>query len=233
MKKLKAFTLAEVLIVIAIIGIIATLTLPTLNNNIMKNMAATGLAKAINDLESANKLLMEQNHLRNLTDHANVSGNLNNGQTVGFRYFEALGSVMELTEGSSYTYYPYGSGNATTLDKVYTSKNNISYILSSNTGFKPIGSTTMNGYSGNFLPSVVIDVNGIAKGPNKLGKDVFMIDIDSKGIVIPVGSKLEQAYNNDRNDNWETQCIKQAGGPANASYCAGAIADNGYKVLYY
>jgi prepilin-type N-terminal cleavage/methylation domain-containing protein len=52
MKK-RGFTLAEVLITLAIIGIVATMTLPALMNNSAEQQAKTGLRKGINTLTEA------------------------------------------------------------------------------------------------------------------------------------------------------------------------------------
>ena len=49
MKK-NGFTLAEVLITLAIVGLIASLTLPGLNSNISNRRIGPALAKAINNL---------------------------------------------------------------------------------------------------------------------------------------------------------------------------------------
>ena len=54
MKK-TGFTLAEVLITLAIIGVVATMTLPALMNNASEQQAKTGLKKAINTLTEIGK----------------------------------------------------------------------------------------------------------------------------------------------------------------------------------
>ena len=53
MMKKNGFTLAEVLITLAIIGVVATMTLPTLMTNTAEQQAKTGLKKGINILTEA------------------------------------------------------------------------------------------------------------------------------------------------------------------------------------
>ncbi len=53
MMKKNGFTLAEVLITLAIIGVVATLTLPALMTNTQEQQARTGLKKGINTLTEA------------------------------------------------------------------------------------------------------------------------------------------------------------------------------------
>ena len=67
MKKF-GFTLAEVLITLGIIGVIATLTIPSLQTNVRAQSVGPGLAKAINTLENANKMLLTNENARNLTE---------------------------------------------------------------------------------------------------------------------------------------------------------------------
>ena len=65
---LKGFTLAEVLVTLAIIGVVASLTLPVLNANVTKQQVGPALAKAINTLENANMLAIKENGVRTLVD---------------------------------------------------------------------------------------------------------------------------------------------------------------------
>jgi len=53
MKKIKAFTLAEVLITLAIIGVVAALTIPSVISNSQQQEFKTGLRKAVSVLNSA------------------------------------------------------------------------------------------------------------------------------------------------------------------------------------
>ena len=58
MMKKNGFTLAEVLITLAIIGVVATMTLPALMNNTQEQQAITGFKKGINTLTEAIQLSM-------------------------------------------------------------------------------------------------------------------------------------------------------------------------------
>ena len=56
MMKKNGFTLAEVLITLAIIGVVATLTLPSLMANTSEQQAVTGFRKAMNTLNEAGQM---------------------------------------------------------------------------------------------------------------------------------------------------------------------------------
>ena len=68
----KGFTLAEVLITLSIIGVVSALTLPNLSSGYSKQVTATQLSKAINTLENANALALQENYVSDLTF---ISGN--------------------------------------------------------------------------------------------------------------------------------------------------------------
>ena len=54
----KGFTLAEVLITLGIVGVVASMTLPTLNNNVQKQTYEAGAKKAYNILSNAVSMYM-------------------------------------------------------------------------------------------------------------------------------------------------------------------------------
>ncbi|MBQ2870396.1 type II secretion system protein, partial [bacterium] len=54
--KRKAFTLAETLITLSIIGVIAAMTVPTLMSNIDKQTYVTGAKKAYSQLQNTTKM---------------------------------------------------------------------------------------------------------------------------------------------------------------------------------
>ena len=64
----RAFTLAEVLITLAIIGVVAAMTMPTLIKNHQKQVYATRLKKAVNVLENMRTKLMADEEVTNFND---------------------------------------------------------------------------------------------------------------------------------------------------------------------
>ena len=167
MKKiLKGFTLAEVLVTLTIVGVIAALTLPSLSLNVQKQQIGPALAKAINTLEYANKLALEQNQVRRLSELVGVAGeDLSEDEKNRFlleSYLETVvGPHMKLSKLSHQIAY-VGSifdqnQGITQRTDVYSTPDNIYYIGASD--------WARNGIS------VYVDVNG-SKGPN-LGGVIF------------------------------------------------------------
>lgn len=74
MKDIKAFTLAEVLITLGVIGIIASMTLPSLVNNIRNNVLQNQLKKTYSELNQISKLFYNDYNMSIPEFTANWSG---------------------------------------------------------------------------------------------------------------------------------------------------------------
>jgi len=223
MKKLKGFTLAEVLITLAIIGIIAAYTLPALNANIQAQKVGPALAKAVNTLENANKLALSENDARSLID-------------ISDDYLDVLKMYIpgnsNITNGTV-TYYLGNSNTAIVerLNRAYLSNDGMTYYVDQNYSTTSFSNENNNQkYNGNYF-RVYVDVNGYRSKPNVTGKDFFYLIVDGKGSVIPFGGHEHAQYMEAAAQNgWSGTCEgKNFTSPEN---CAGSIADNGWKVIY-
>ena len=165
MMKKNGFTLAEVLITLAIIGVVATLTLPALMTNTQEQQARTALKKGINTLTEAAQM---------------------NSAIAGFDY----GSFNETSTNNAESQSLYGLlANRTTVDYQLTGTttnqakavNNgaSNYVMFFRDGsaiaFKNDATTLVTNATVNKMQSdglvygisVIYDTNG-AKGPNLL-----------------------------------------------------------------
>ena len=103
--KNRGFTLAEVLITLAIIGIVATLTLPAINLNVQKQQVGPSLAKAVNTLSNANKLAFADDDVRHLS-------------SISENYLDIMSKYV--------VGYSDGSGGYISKDGIVFSSNNFS-----------------------------------------------------------------------------------------------------------
>jgi prepilin-type N-terminal cleavage/methylation domain-containing protein len=166
-----AFTLAELLIAIGIIGIVSALTIPTLYSNYRKHQTVTRLKKAISVWNNAYKLSREE---------------------IGEPTQEELKTLPVLDIYNKY-YAPYISGIAkychTSPYCGYKQKHPYTYIKGQGWNFNfyyPVnmGIISNDGMfyayqvrssSGNLDLGFLVDINGLTK-PNKFGIDVFSLD---------------------------------------------------------
>ena len=63
----KAFTLAEILITLGIVGIISALTIPTLIQNHKKQVLVNQLKKAMSEISQGLQLMMAEDEVTSLT----------------------------------------------------------------------------------------------------------------------------------------------------------------------
>lgn len=185
-KQNDAFTLAEVLVTLVIIGVIAAMTIPTLMNNTNKQEYVSRLKKAYSTLSQAtNKIIadngkprgdiggwattssaayeMYKKYLSNIKDCNNSTGcfaseykRMNNQMTNS--YDDPTGRRFVLADGTSVLFH---SGH-----------------FSNSCEYESFGSS-------NVCQIIAVDING-NKGPNALGTDAFAFALKEDGLF-PVG----------------------------------------------
>ena len=96
----KGFTLAEVLITLGIVGVIAAITLPTLIQDTTAAQVGPKLAKAVSTIEQANQALLKNEGVNAISD-AFPDGNLILG--TNDEYTEALTDYMKASQEATYT----------------------------------------------------------------------------------------------------------------------------------
>ena len=212
--KLLAFTLAEVLITLGIVGMIAQMTIPTLMQNVQKNVVITQLQKVTSSLGQSillsigegNSLATPANNLA--TDNAAVKAFL-------LPYLKVMTTCenSELTCGLTTTKCLHNANAGLALGaSAYR------YILTdgSSIGFN-VGS------AGKYR--LHVDVDGPTKGRNRMGYDTFLINIDANP---PALSKLVpgQYYETDgqgcADDNHNS-----------GAYCYDRVVTEGWNLNYW
>lgn len=172
------FTLAEVLITLGIIGIVAALTIPALITNTQDKQFRAAYKKSISDISQAMKLVYNDTeetytsidwvqmpvYFCKLQRYMKV-------QTSGIKCDEVTedikyGNSGEWPKNSRTTYWDYQHN--------WYNKQKEKQDL--NTGYIPLTYTLMNGSMVNFncYKQVFVDVNGI-KGPNTIGRDIYFM----------------------------------------------------------
>lgn len=255
LKKTNAFTLAEVLITLAIIGVIAALTLPTLITNYQKNQYAISFKKSYTILSQFFKQYLADEGVSDLSQTSLFSSDYNYPKldTILKKYFR----ITKLCTGYNLdractirenhldfeTYSP--SDEFSSASDIYTADGMaFSFTLQSMDSCKPDYSMPIN-LKGQCL-IVSIDTNG-PKSPNIFGRDFFyQLIVAPDGNVYFNGSRevaqyWRYIYTGDT-DGWEiyywANSNTYCGLPGNPSlqnakgYCEARIRDEGWTMNY-
>lgn len=184
----KGFTLAEVLITLAIIGVVAAMTIPSLIQNTNKQELVTALQKEYATFSQAYNLVLLENGgditsiITGITNTDDV--NFLNAFSTKFKMIKNCGSEMGCWYASSQkglngtqVNTNIDQGFNTMYAKAILADGAMILIDISNATCSGTAGTTNLGVCGN----LVVDING-AKGPNTVGRDYFNFWITKTGI---------------------------------------------------
>lgn len=197
----KAFTLAEVLITLGIIGVVAAMTLPTLVQNNRNRELQTGLKKGYSTIAQALDMYQAQ------TGERLKPGDMANWEEMrdGFilKYFKVIKDCGRgYLNGSCVLNNGWGLEGNSENYKTFTGKTLNLHYFDDGQYILPDGALMLLEYSistgtGDLAVSdfyISIDVNGFNKKPNKLGHDLFTFQIDRNGKLLPMGAEGSKYY---------------------------------------
>ncbi len=218
MKK-SGFTLAEVMVAMALIGIIASLTIPTFISSSRNKANAAKLATVVSSVENAFTSMIASEAVQDLSETKfgadRSENNLNN-------YLKLAGSNTQLT-----SYYdsatPFVTLNKTATElpvtRVFQTKNGA--LLAFNDSV--VAAPADDSHPGS-IGQLTIDVNGKAK-PNVWGRDVFWFRVGNDGLLYPAGGdKFAKMDQNGKN----MSCTKESRNQG----CTARLIENNYEIDY-
>lgn len=228
MKK-KGFTLAEVLITLAVIGVIAAITLPSLMTDTTSAQIGPKLAKAVAMFEQANEAMLNAHSVDSLSDAGLLLGTLAYTAELG-NYLK--GHVADEEHGTSFL-----TKDGMLFTFIFNNANWGRHYSALAPHLQEVGEVT-------------IDINGESR-PNALGTDQFVFTLWNDGSLRPKGGVcwdgIDPGYYDDVAQNrlcefntgdgegqhWKRQCpTAESGAVRNPEFCAGHIFENNFKVLY-
>lgn len=197
-KSLMAFTLAEVLLVLSVIGVVAALTIPTLIQKTGNDQSVARLKKVYSILSQAATLIANDNGGDISTVFAS-NGTAADNTNIMNVFAQKLNIIKNCGSAAGAGCFPTGvtykqlNGNSwVNLDtdainsKAILADGNILY-LSDYTGICSSGAGSAGYPLANAICGHVgIDINGAA-GPNQIGRDIFTFWITKNGIF-PLGA---------------------------------------------
>ena len=237
-KKFIGFTLAEILISLAIVGVIASLTIPALLISYKPKLYAAQLRKIYSQLSTATKEIISEEHADSISLEFGDENYENTDTARGF-YYTTAGTVDGgpdfLKKYFKNSKVDCGAGKSNScMASSYKSKNDqeIGAIDEDYFCVQTVnGQSICTKFDENYewidtlgkpqtgATKIVVDINGLKK-PNVTGEDLFVMRIDDEGNVADI-------------DSDETKCNVQqsslTGIEQYASGCLAKVMNNGWK----
>ena len=224
--KKSAFTLAEVLITLGIIGVVAALTIPTIIQSYQKQVTVIKLKKAYSALGQIAQKSLADNDVVNFTEEtvATQKSVKEFFDTYWLPYFNGANvdtSPSGPWQGSNIA-YKYKNGRTYNV-AIYTNYSAGRIFFSTPDGVTYFILLTKWGehWTPMFNPKqeVVVDINGI-KPPNVFGKDLFRFWIDFKDGIVRADLYSNTTAEINSNCN------------SSGTACAAKIMQDGWKITY-
>ena len=221
--KKAAFTLAEVLITLGIIGVVAAMTLPSLIGNYTKQVYVNQLKKSYSVMSQGFNKMMADDGVTRIEDteffnSAMINPDLNSYGSTTFD-FSKLDEIMKkyfyvvkicdntewLADGG-YTmkeqnmYFPFGNGDNKV--RYYFLKDGSIFQLSPGSNHS---SYDDDGPGGAAYFDINVDINGLKK-PNEPGRDIFKFVMTGKSKILPWVMSVDEPGCNVQNAWTMTSC---------------------------
>ena len=182
------FTLAEVLITLVIIGVVAAMTIPTLINNTKKQEYVSKLKKTYQTLAAATSAIIAEEG----TPNASEGGWADTIEHIGLLYKKHLSYTKECilkTGCMEQNEIKYLNINNFAFSNINTRTDIAKFVLADGVQvlYDSISSNCVNNNGGSFgwCTRIIVDTNG-AKKPNVFGRDVFAFVLKEQGLY-PMG----------------------------------------------
>ncbi len=184
------FTLAEVLVTLGVIGVVAAVTMPTLVSNHQRKVYVTQLKKVYSEFQQAAISQINSRNAINLLEagvrsddamRTFIQSQFNVVKDCTGTPSDCLADSYKNISGGAVTAYADTTASCFALSSgaAICAKYNVSlkYFSSS----RPIQAMNLN-YIEGLIGDLIIDVNG-KKGPNTVGRDLFIAGIYSDGTI--------------------------------------------------
>ncbi len=175
MKKMFAFTLAEVLVTLGIIGVVSAMTVPSLMQNHQRKTYVTQLHQVYNLFQQAFLQYINDKNALNLHE----AGLISSAEVSNFMksYFKIVESCTDFTECFYDGSYKNMSGTALANGNYWPGAVAPCFVLANGASVCVENSKYHTTYG-----HITIDING-KKGPNIAGRDLFFVTYYSDGSI--------------------------------------------------
>ena len=236
MYKRAAFTLAEVLITLGIIGIVAAMTIPTLNKNIQHKILEVKFKKSVTLIQQLVLMCKQELDVENLGAYCSKydKGYIHEEECIyAFQnQYKKIQSIKKIGVKS------YGAIHRVDIIKTFNNRSEFINDISFNSVryTSPLQDGLFLGFNVNdFRLNITVDTNGYSK-PNKVGHDIFIFYLDKKDALTSLKANTNiteedaEAYSATYDGKWKDFVTSIYGYPCNLTSTRNA---NGIGCAYY
>lgn len=185
----KGFTLAEILITLLIIGVVASITVPSIINETQQAEFKTAWKKNYALLDQASKMLMVENggtiigvitssnDMKNkFQNYLSYNKSCNTDTGFGTCWHNNMDGSVKFIDGEpvEYTIWGWGTGSSGIPALILNNGTLVAFGWGST-------SCTNNFFQLNICGQIFVDINGF-KAPNTIGKDIYCSYLTSTGL---------------------------------------------------
>ena len=231
----KAFTLAEILITLGIIGVVAAMTIPNLMHKVRNKVLATQFKKTMADVTQAIGRIKANNDIDTLADYcAYYDGSEYPNSLECYDWFRDIFTSRTAKRVGTF-YHDYDLIRSDTEIRTYNGQQYVTNSALAGIGYAVINPRTM--LDGQYLNVWIIesklyigvDINGKDK-PNRLGHDIFVFIVHKKDDSLTYASVPEDISPEDLPTEGPEYSIERKGYPCSLT---STQKGNGIGCVYY
>ena len=227
------FSLAEILITMGIIGVIAAITIPALVKNYQKYITVNRLKKEYSVISNAFVTSQDENGDMN-TWGMNAMGSVEDGVEVLVPFFQNyILKYLDIIDDCGYDCKKQTKIKRYRLNGMDWSWDNFAYYIIYMKDGSVVAFSVDNDAHVWGLVRIYIDING-DRGPNVSGKDIFTIFLNPDGdsaIRLSGSDVLNSSKNRNSLFGNCRECCSKTAGDYSGDFCGALIQHDGWKIL--
>ena len=241
MKKF-GLTLAEILVSLAIVGVVSALTVPQLSSGVQQKHWASALSSQITNFENAMKDIKTKESIIDITESSVWQQSTK--EYFKSSFLENMTNVEAVIDKkfSEYCNYrifnidrePYNSEVENEEYIIYKLKNKgtlfISPLLKNFIEITEDEALERKLDYSKIVGLVIIDING-ENMPNTIGRDIFYFDLNENGVLKAHGSMESSMFRSGHDDrHWSKTCNDD--NITSGTFCTGRLVENNFVMDY-